>query len=196
VDERVIVPRSFIAELLKVELHPWVTDRDAIGSVLDLCTGSGCLAILAALALPHAAIDATDVSADALGVARRNVTDYRLEGRIRLVECDMFSGLENKRYDLILANPPYVGADSMTTLPPEYRHEPRRALAGGADGLDAIKIILREAYGHLREGGLLIVEVGRNREALEAAFPRLPFVWLDTSSSEDYVFLLRRENLG
>ena len=195
VDERVIVPRSFIAELLGEQLAPWIEDADAVSDALDLCTGSGCLAILAALAFPNARIDAADLSRDALDVAARNVADYGLGERIALIESDLFAALAGRTYDLIVSNPPYVDAESVAALPPEYRAEPALALGSGADGLDAARRILAAAKAHLKPGGLLVMEIGHNRAALEAAFPALPFVWLDTSSGDQFVFLLRREDL-
>ena len=195
VDQRVIVPRSFIAELLREQLTPWIDDAHAVTAVLDLCTGSACLAILAAHAFPAARIDAVDLSPEALAVARRNVDDYDLAAQIRLVEGDLFAGLRSKRYDLIIANPPYVNAASMATLPDEYRHEPELALASGLDGLDLTRAILAGARQHLRPNGLLVVEIGHNRDALEAAFPATPFTWLDTSAGDQYVFLLHRDEL-
>jgi ribosomal protein L3 glutamine methyltransferase len=195
VDERVIVPRSHIAELLSEALAPWMPDPGAVRSALDLCTGSGCLAVLAALAFPQARVDASDLSPDALAVARRNVADYGLEERVRLVRSDLFDALGGRRYDLILSNPPYVAAEAMDRLPPEYRHEPRRALAGGADGLEVVRRILAEARGHLSARGVLVVEVGEGREALERAYPGLPFTWLETSAGSDFVFLLTRDQL-
>jgi len=195
VDERVIVPRSFIAELLAEQFAPWVEDADAVSRALDLCTGSGCLAILAALAFPNARIDAADLSRDALDVAARNVADYGLGERIDLVESDLFAALEGRTYDLIVSNPPYVDAESVAALPPEYRAEPALALGSGKDGLDAARRILAAAKAHLNPGGLLVVEIGHNRAALEAAFPALPFVWLDTAGGDSFVFLLRREDL-
>lgn len=195
VDPRVIVPRSFFAELLEDGLAPWVEDADAVGSVLDLCTGSGCLAILSAHAFPNAAVAAVDLSADALEVARINVADYGLEARIELVHGDLFEGLEGRRFDLILSNPPYVTAESMAALPPEYLHEPRMALAAGDDGLDVVRRLLARAAGHLNPGGILAVEVGHNRHIVEAAFPDLPFEWLPTRGGDDMIFLLHREDL-
>ncbi|WP_301101586.1 50S ribosomal protein L3 N(5)-glutamine methyltransferase [Propionivibrio sp.] len=195
VDERVIVPRSHIAELLREQLSPWIDDPWAVGSVLDLCTGSGCLAILAANAFPEARVDAVDLSPGALAVAQRNVDDYRLGSRLRLIECDAFSGITGQRYDLIISNPPYVNAESMAALPEEYRREPRLALASGEDGLDFVRIILREAPGHLNPNGILIVEIGNNQNELELAFPETSFTWLDTSAGDQYVFMLRREDL-
>ena len=195
VDQRVIVPRSFIAELLREQLAPWLDDADAVTSVLDLCTGSGCLAILAAHSFPAASIDAVDLSPDALAVARRNVADYDLAAPIRLVEGNLFAAVKSQRYDLIISNPPYVNAAAMATLPDEYRHEPELALASGEDGLDLTRAILAAARRHLKPQGLLVVEIGHNREALEAAFPATPFTWLDTSAGDQYVFLLHREEL-
>ena len=195
VDERVIVPRSFIAELLREQLAPWVREPGGIRSALDLCTGSGCLAILLADAFENAAIDASDISGDALEVAEKNVADYGLESRINLVRSDLFTGLAGHRYDLIVSNPPYVSAASMAALPDEYRHEPQGALASGADGLDATRAILREAASHLNEEGILVVEIGHNRAVLEKDFPRTPFTWLETSMGDEFVLLLRREQL-
>jgi ribosomal protein L3 glutamine methyltransferase len=195
VDERVIVPRSFIAELLREQLAPWVREPGGIRSALDLCTGSGCLAILLADAFENAAIDASDISGDSLEVAEKNVADYGLESRINLVRSDLFTGLAGRRYDLIVSNPPYVSAASMAALPDEYRHEPQGALASGADGLDATRAILREAASHLNEEGILVVEIGHNRAVLENDFPRTPFTWLETSTGDEFVFLLRREQL-
>ena len=195
VDERAIVPRSFIAELLREGFAPWISDRRRVRSVLDLCTGSGCLAVLAALAFPAARVDAADLSAEALQVARRNVKDYGLGKRVRLVRSDLFDRLGGGRYDLILSNPPYVNAAAMRALPREYRREPRLALAGGRDGLALVRPMLAQAALHLHPKGSLVVEIGHNRAALEKAFPRLPFTWLDTSAGEDYVFLLQREDL-
>lgn len=191
VDRRVIVPRSFIAELLRdgLEIRP----NAPVRRVLDLCTGSGCLAILAAHAFPRARVDATDVSLAALAVARRNVLRYRLSRRVRLVRSDLFDGLGRHRYDLILSNPPYVTAASMRALPAEYRHEPPLALAGGADGLALVRRILAGSKDRLAPGGVLVCEIGRNRRALERAFPRLPFVWLETSAGFDSVFMLERQ---
>jgi ribosomal protein L3 glutamine methyltransferase len=196
VDERAIVPRSHIAELLRESLAPWVADRKAIRRGLDLCTGAGCLAILMAAAFPSARIDAADISADALAVARRNVRDYRLQRRVRLMRSNMFSRLGRDRYDLIVCNPPYVPSAAMRTLPVEYRHEPRAALAGGTDGLRFVRVLLTRASSHLIEGGLLVVEVGDGRRAVEHAFPRLPLTWVATSAGEDFVFFVRREDLA
>lgn len=195
VDERVIVPRSFIAELLRDDFRPWVKKPQGIRSALDLCTGSGCLAILLAKSFPGARIDAADISRDALEVARRNVADYRLARRVKLVRSDLFRSLKGRRYDLIVSNPPYVTASAMRRLPAEYRNEPALALAGGTDGLDLVRNIIEEAPAHLAPGGLLVVEVGHARTRVEKAFPRLPFVWPETSGGDDCVFLITRESL-
>jgi ribosomal protein L3 glutamine methyltransferase len=195
VDERVLIPRSFIAELLPDGLAPYLPDASTLRSVLDLCTGSGCLAVMLAHGFPGAEVDATDISSDALAVAQRNVSDYGLAGRINLVRSDLFANLSDKSYDLIVCNPPYVTTNAMNALPREYRHEPQMALAGGDDGMDLVRTILREAPRHLNHGGVIVVEVGHNRDAAETAFPRMPFVWLTTASSTDSVFLLTREEL-
>jgi len=199
VDERVIVPRSYIGELLRGELFGGETsaligDPRRFRRVLDLCTGSGCLAVLAALAFPEAEVDAVDLSAAALEVARVNVEEHGLAGRIRLLEGDLFAPVAEERYDLILSNPPYVDAEAMASLPPEYRHEPALALAGGADGLDIVRRILAELPAHLAPGGGLLCEIGRGRERLEAEFSHLPFLWLDTEGSEGEVFWLAPHN--
>src|SRR3954463_2988 len=194
VDERTIVPRSYIAELLRDGLHPWVGDEHAITSALDLCTGSGCLAILLALVFPNARVDATDLSADALAVAELNIAEYELRDRVHLTRGDLFAGLAG-RYDLIIANPPYVNEDAMARLPAEYRAEPVMALAGGQDGLQLVRRVLAEAPRYLTERGLLIMEIGHNREALEQSFPHLPFTWLETSGGDGLVFLLSAEEL-
>ncbi len=196
VDERVIVPRSYIGELLCSHMaapaEDWHLGFDprATGTALDLCAGSGCLAILAALAFPEAAIDASDVSPEALAVAERNVRDYGLEARISLVRSDLFAGLAGRRYDLILANPPYVAAEAVAAFPPEHAAEPRLAHAGGPDGLDIVRRILAEAGDHLNPDGWLLVEVGTGRHALERDYPDLPFLWLDTAASQGEVFVL------
>jgi ribosomal protein L3 glutamine methyltransferase len=202
VDERVIVPRSFIGELLEShfagdseEGDSLIVDPLAIGSVLDLCTGSGCLAILASLNFPSAQVDAVDVSKDALDVAARNVAGYGLEDRVNLLRGDLFAPLGGRRYDLIISNPPYVDAQGMADLPRECRAEPKLALDGGADGLDLVRRILQEAGRHLAPEGGLLCEIGRGRELLEAAFPQLPLLWLDTEDSEGEVFWIRAANL-
>jgi ribosomal protein L3 glutamine methyltransferase len=195
VDERVVIPRSFIAELMPDGLVPYIRDASAVKSALDLCTGSGCLAVLLAHAFEDADIDAIDISADALAVAQRNVSDYGLAGRINLIRSDLFDNLPAKSYDLIISNPPYVTTVDMEELPREYRHEPALALAGGDDGLDAVRTILRKAPRFMEPDGLLVVEIGHNRAAAEAAFPRMPFVWLATKSSDESVFLQKREDI-
>ena len=195
VDERVIVPRSFIAELLREQLAPWIETPGQIKSALDLCTGSGCLAILLAYAFPNATIDAVDISAGALEVAQKNVADYNLEHGVNLIQSDLFAGLGKRTYDLIISNPPYVSAEAMAALPEEYRHEPEKALASGVDGLEATRTILNEAAGHLTEQGLLVVEIGHNRGRLEQVYPETPFTWLETSAGDEFVFLLKRNQL-
>ncbi len=196
VDERVIVPRSFIAELLPDGLAPWITEPDTVQSALDLCTGSGCLAVLLAHAFPHATIDASDISSDALDVARHNVADYRLETRIRLTQSDLFAALAPRRYDLIITNPPYVDASAMSRLPAEYRHEPQLALAAGDDGFDVVRRILADAAQWLTAAGVLVVEVGHRRAEVEYAFPHLPFFWPETGGGSDCVFMLGADQLA
>ena len=195
VDERVIVPRSFIGELLQDGLQPYVEDPEQVGAVLELCTGSGCLAILAAHAFPNADIDAVDLSAPALEVATRNVMDYRLDERIALFEGDLYAPLAERRYDVIISNPPYVNAASMQALPAEYKHEPDMALAGGADGMDIVRRIIANARNWLTEDGVLVVEIGNERENVEAAFGGLDLVWLSTSAGDDNVFLIQAADL-
>jgi len=195
VDERVLIPRSYIAELIPDALAPYVGDADAVASALDMCTGSGCLAILLAHAYPAADIDAVDISSGALAVAQRNVADYGLADRVNLIRSDLFANLPEKSYDLIISNPPYVTAVAMASLPPEYLKEPQLALSGGDDGLDAVRTILASAPQFLAPEGTLVVEVGHNRAAVESAFPRAPFVWLETASSIDSVFLAQRGDL-
>lgn len=195
VDERVIVPRSFIGELLEDGLQPYVADPDEVGAVLELCTGSGCLAILAAQAFPNADIDAVDISHDALEVAHINVNDYALTDRIALFEGDLFAPLPERRYNVIIANPPYVNSTSMDALPAEYRHEPELALAGGEDGMDVVRRIIKEARNWLTDDGLLVVEIGNERANVEAAFGGLDLVWLSTSAGDDTVFLIQAADL-
>lgn len=200
VDERVIVPRSFIAELLLGDtLGPdalgLIPEPEAIGSALDLCTGSGCLAIIAAMCLPNAEVDAVDLSADALEVAKLNLAAHGMEDRIRLMKGDLFKPLKSARYDLIITNPPYVAADEVAAFPPEYANEPQMAHLGGADGLDLVRRILAEAPAHLRPEGSLICEIGTGRHILEDEYPDLPFTWLDTEQSEGEVFWLSRRDL-
>lgn len=196
VDERVIVPRSFIAELLPQHFAPWIESPGKVARILDMCTGSGCLAILAALAFPDATVDAVDISPDALAVARLNVTDYELGDRVRLVQSDLFDGLEATRYDLIISNPPYVDRPSMMALPKEYRAEPELALAGGEDGLSVVRSLMRRARSYLNRGGKLVVELGHNRAALEQAYPDVDFTWLTVSAGDDFVFLLDQDQLA
>lgn len=195
IDARAIVPRSFIAELLRERLAPWLARRRRIKRALDLCTGSGCLAVILATIFPAAHVDAVDISRPALAVARRNVAAYRLQRRVRVLRSDMFSALRGERYDLIIANPPYVSASVMHKLPREYRHEPQLALAGGNDGFDLLRVILREAAQHLTASGLLVVEVGHKRKRIETLFPHLAFVWPQTSGGDDCVFMLWRGDL-
>ncbi|VVE10420.1 ribosomal protein L3 N(5)-glutamine methyltransferase [Pandoraea cepalis] len=196
VDERVIVPRSFIGELLEDALQPWVDHADDVAEVLELCTGSGCLAILAAETFPAAQIDAVDISPDALAVARINVADYSLDDRVALHLGDLYAPLPTgKRYEVILTNPPYVNEGSMQVLPAEYRHEPRLALAGGNDGMDVVRRIIAGAREHLTEHGVLVVEIGNERHFVEAAFPDLPMTWLATSAGDDMVFLVQAADL-
>lgn len=195
VDERVIVPRSYFSELLHEGMAPWITDAAAVTDALDLCTGSGCLAILMAHAFPTARIDAVDISADALKVAKRNVDEYDLQERIRLVSSDVFAKLGKRRYDLIIANPPYVTAASMAALPSEYRREPALALAAGDDGLDVVRTLLAGARRHLKPDGMLAVEVGHNRDIMDAAFPDLALTWIDTPSAENKIFLIHARDL-
>ena len=203
VDERVIVPRSFIGELLDSHLSgqgdddggSLIDDPASVENVLDLCTGSGCLAILASRSFPNARIEAVDISRDALDVAARNIADYGLEHRVTLHRGDLFKPLGHGRYDLIISNPPYVDAEGMAELPRECRAEPRLAFDGGADGLDIIRRILKEAGPHLTPQGGLLCEIGRGREWLEAAFPQLPLLWLDTEDSDGEVFWIGAADL-
>lgn len=195
VDERVIVPRSFLAELIPEQFAPWLREPDEVGHILDLCTGSACLPIMLADAFPAALIDAVDISPDALDVARRNVDDYGLQDRIALVQSDLYDALPDRRYDLIISNPPYVNAGSMAALPAEYLHEPQLALAGGADGMDLVRRIVDGAADRLTPDGLLIVEIGNEREFAEAAFGEYDLTWLSTSAGDHTVFLLTAEQL-
>ena len=180
---------------MRDDLVPWLPPVSAVARALDLCTGSGCLAILLALTYEKASVDASDISADALEVARRNVAAYRLAKRVRLVRGDLFSRLSSRKYDLVVSNPPYVTAGAMRALPLEYRREPTLALAGGRDGLDLVRRIVAKAPAHLNEGGVLVVEVGHNREGVERAFPHLPLAWPQTSGGDDCVFVATREAL-
>lgn len=195
VDERVIIPRSFIAELLADQLTPWVNAPEMPFDILDMCTGSGCLAILAAYVFENAEVDAVDLSTDALAVARENIQLHDMKHRVHAIESDLFSALNGKQYDFILTNPPYVNEASMKKLPPEYLHEPRMALAGGDSGMDLIQDILTQAPKHLKDGGFLVVELGNERLHFEAAFPHLNPIWLETSAGDEQVFLLNKEDL-
>ena len=194
VDERVLIPRSFIYELLGEPLTPWIEFPELVNNALDLCTGSGCLAIQMAYHYPAAHIDAVDLSLDALEVAAINVERYDLDERIQLIHTDLFEGIE-QTYDLIISNPPYVDAESVEALPEEYLHEPEMALGSGNDGLDATRDILLQAAKYLNPRGVLLVEIGHNRDVLEAAYPELPFMWMETSGGDGFVFLLTREQL-
>lgn len=195
VDERVLVPRSFIAELLNDDLSPWIEYPELVESAADICTGSGCLGIMLASAFPNATVDVVDISADALDVANINIANYGLEDQITAIQSDMFTALKGRKYDVIISNPPYVDAPSMAELPAEYRNEPQIALGSGNDGLDHTHTLLREAGHYLNENGILIVEIGHNRDALQAAYPNIAFNWLEVSSGNEFVFLLTKEQL-
>jgi ribosomal protein L3 glutamine methyltransferase len=202
VDERVLIPRSFIAELLANDgLQPWIEYPELINSAADICTGSGCLGVLLADAFPEAAIDVVDISPEAIDVCNINIANYGLQERITAIQSDMFSALQDvngkpRQYDLIISNPPYVDAPSMAQLPAEYRNEPQLALGSGVAGLDHTHTILREATNYLTDDGLLIVEIGHNRDALLEAYPDLPFTWLEVSSGNEFVFLLTKSQLS
>jgi len=196
VDERVIVPRSFIAELLLDDsLSAWIEYPEMIENAADICTGSGCLGILLAHTFPSAAVDVIDISPDAIVVSNINIANYGLEEKVTAIQSDMFSALAGKTYDVIISNPPYVDAPSMATLPTEYRNEPQLALGSGDAGLDHTHTILREAANYLSDDGILIVEIGHNRDALLDAYPDVSFVWLDTSGGDQFVFLLTKAQL-
>ncbi len=195
VDERVIVPRSFIAELIPEQFQPWIVDPDEVANVLELCTGSGCLAIMLADAFPNAQIDAVDLSTDALAVAKKNVDDYELQDRIALIHSDLYDAVPKKHYDLIVTNPPYVNSASMARLPAEYRNEPQMALAGGDDGMDLVRRIVAGAKERLTPNGVLVVEIGNEFDYAEAAFAGLELTWLSTSAGDEAVFLLTADQL-
>ena len=195
VDERVLVPRSFIAELIPNFFSPWVTNPFEVENVLELCTGSGCLAIMMADVYQNAVVDAVDISKDALAVAERNIRDYKLEGRVNPIESDLYENVPFKKYDLIVTNPPYVNADSMAKLPPEYLREPQIALHGGQDGMDLVRKIVAGAAERLTPEGILVVEIGNEAEYAEAAFGHLGLTWLTTSAGDEAVFLLTAEQL-
>jgi len=195
VDERTIVPRSYIAELIPEYFAPWVNNPEGIENVLELCTGSGCLAIMMADAFPDAQVDAVDISPDALAVAQRNVDTYKLNGRVNLIQSDLYAQVPNKKYDLIVTNPPYVNSGSMAQLPKEYLHEPQIALDGGSDGMDLVRKIVAGAAERLTDDGLLIVEIGNEKAFAEAAFGHLGLTWLTTSQGDDMVFLLTADQL-
>ena len=195
VDERVLVPRSFIAELIPNFFSPWVTNPFEVENVLELCTGSGCLAIMMADVYQNAVVDAVDISTDALAVAERNIRDYKLEGRVNPIESDLYENVPFKKYDLIVTNPPYVNASSMAKLPPEYLREPQIALHGGEDGMNLVRKIVAGAAERLTPEGILVVEIGNEAEYAEAAFGHLGLTWLTTSAGDDAVFLLTAEQL-
>jgi len=201
VDERVLIPRSFIAELLVNDgLQPWLEFPELVNNAADICTGSGCLGVLLADAYPEAQIDVVDISPDAIDVCNINIANYGLQDRVHAIKSDMFSALQDahgkpKQYDLIISNPPYVDAPSMAELPAEYRNEPQLALGSGAAGLDHTHTILSEAANYLTDDGVLIVEIGHNRDALLEAYPDLPFTWLEVSSGDEFVFLLTKSQL-
>ena len=195
VDERVIVPRSFIAELIPEQFQPWITNPDAVMDVLELCTGSGCLAIMLADAFTNAQIDAVDLSVDALQVAEKNIADYALQNRIMLHHSDLYNTLPNKKYDLIVTNPPYVNSTSMAQLPAEYQAEPQMALAGGEDGMNLVRRIVAGAKERLTAHGVLVVEIGNEFEHAEAAFSNLELTWLSTSAGDEAVFLVTADQL-
>lgn len=195
VDERVIVPRSLIAESLSENLHPWIDDPETIYNALDLCTGSGCLGIMMAHSFQNAMIDLVDLSEKALQVAQINVDHYGLHERIELIQSDLFHALEGKKYDLIISNPPYVNQTSVNNFPPEFLKEPSMALGSGDEGLDHTIRIIHEAKHHLNDDGMLIVEIGHNKEALLKKFPEAQFQWLDVSLGNDFVFMLQKSQL-
>jgi ribosomal protein L3 glutamine methyltransferase len=195
VNEKVLIPRSPIAELIEEAFTPWIGSPDRVMQVLDIGTGSGCIAVATALTFPEAEIDAVDIDTEALAVAKINVEQYELTDKVNLIHSDLFENLHACKYDLIVANPPYVNTEDMQQLPDEYRHEPVTGLAAGIDGLDLVRIILNKSKNHLNENGVLIVEVGNSRPALEAAFPQFPFIWLEFERGGEGVFLIYKEDL-
>lgn len=195
VDERALVPRSPLAELIERHFAPWLPDSRAVGGILDLGTGSGCIGLACAYAFPDARVDLADISAEALEVARRNVAEHGLEDQVEVIQSDLFSALKGRRYDLIISNPPYVGLEELDSLPAEYQHEPRLGLAAGTEGLDVVMEILHQAADYLSRDGLLIVEVGNAQYALCAALPDVPFTWLEFEHGGQGVFLLNASQL-
>jgi len=196
VDERVLVPRSPIAELIEKQFSPWLINPDSVTEILDLCTGSGCIAVACAIAFPDAYVDAVDISFEALAVTEINIVKHEMEGQVQALCSDLFDAVEGKHYDLIISNPPYVNSDEWRSLPPEYHAEPRIGLEAGANGLDCARRILREAGHHLKPGGLLVVEVGSSAEALEYAYPNVPFCWIDFERGGDGVLVFTAEQLA
>lgn len=194
VDERVLVPRSPLAELIGKRFAPWIDER-RVRAILDVGTGSGCIAVACAVAFPRARVDGVDISRPALAVARRNIRNHRLSARVRALHSDHFTAVRGRRYDIVVSNPPYVGRRELRSLPREYRHEPAIGLASGEDGLDSARVILREAAGHLEPGGILVLEVGNSETALQRTFPRVPFTWLEFAHGGGGVLVLRREEL-